>query len=419
MVPGRAPVSLPSASNVSPLTITETVAGRRRPRSAPLPAGKSRTKRGESPAREVLAVDERARRPRCPGASVPRSVIPYAAAGDRREPRDRRSSVQHVGHPLREQPGREVGAAEREQVRAAVGAAGHRRPASGSSPRSRLGAFGVGGAREHELRLEVLGEREVEERVERVGARAPRRSRSPCGRGTARARAAPPSRPAAPATRTRTSARAGRRSRRASGRAARDRAGAAIACRRRAASACRGTLGISSNRNVEPSEKCAPCRLVANIGWIASPSACAASRELEAARPAVGRVRHARERVEVHRAARRPRHREHQRAVVVVVAVEERARDELDRAAAELARARAASATSSSGAAWFDGTPRPSCATCSSSCDEVNPIAPSSHRGADELAASPRSRRRWRRAPTRRRPSRSGAPRSGRRWRPR
>ena len=36
-----------------------------------------------------------------------------------------------------------------------------------------------------------------------------------------------------------------------------------------------------------------------------------------------------------------------------------------------------ASATSSSGAAWFDGTPRPSCATCSSSCDDVNPIAPS------------------------------------------
>ena len=36
-----------------------------------------------------------------------------------------------------------------------------------------------------------------------------------------------------------------------------------------------------------------------------------------------------------------------------------------------------ASAISSCGAAWFDGTPRPSCATWSSSCDEVNPTAPS------------------------------------------
>jgi hypothetical protein len=36
-----------------------------------------------------------------------------------------------------------------------------------------------------------------------------------------------------------------------------------------------------------------------------------------------------------------------------------------------------ASATELSGAAWFDGTPRPSCATCSSSCELVNPMAPS------------------------------------------
>ena len=59
-------------------------------------------------------------------------------------------------------------------------------------------------------------------------------------------------------------------------------------------------------------------------------------RELEAAGPPLGRVGQQRERVEVHRPARRPGQREHQLAVGIVVAVQERARNELDRAAAHL-----------------------------------------------------------------------------------
>ena len=59
-------------------------------------------------------------------------------------------------------------------------------------------------------------------------------------------------------------------------------------------------------------------------------------RELEAARPAVGRVGHARQRVQVHRSSRRPGQGTDELAVLVVVTDEEAARDELDGTAAEL-----------------------------------------------------------------------------------
>ena len=62
--------------------------------------------------------------------------------------------------------------------------------------------------------------------------------------------------------------------------------------------------------------------------------------ELQAPRPPVGRVWHRRQRVQVHRASCCTGHRDHERAVVVGVAVQERARDELDGAASELGQHR-------------------------------------------------------------------------------
>ena len=100
-----------------------------------------------------------------------------------------------------------------------------------------------------------------------------------------------------------------------------------------------------------------------------------------------------RQRVEVHGPARRACHREDERAVVVVVAVEERARDELDRAAAELGEHRRPARPARRARRGCDGTPRPSCATCSSSWHDVKPIAPSLERGAHERLHLPRSRR--------------------------
>ena len=173
-----------------------------------------------------------------PGASVPRSVIPHAAAGiDVR--RATACSIVSTSDPLREQPRRVVGAAEREQVRPAVAAAGHH----DRRPDERLGrgpALRVGRRAQHELRAEVFGEREVEERVERIGVpllgdlgdRAVEVSLVFGSLDRLDARA--------PARRTRTSGRADLRSPCASVPAAPDRASAAIAPVR-GGSTCRGT----------------------------------------------------------------------------------------------------------------------------------------------------------------------------------
>ena len=131
-----------------------------------------------------------------------------------------------------------------------------------------------------------------------------------------------------------------RRSRLASGRAS---AGSRSRCERSGSGSVSVSrkLGISSNRNVVSSEKCAPCRLDANIGWTSRPSrsaaSCANSRLRDQPSGACGIW------VSVLRCTGRPEARamvEHQLAVVVVVAVEERARDELDRAPAELVQHR-------------------------------------------------------------------------------
>jgi hypothetical protein len=59
-------------------------------------------------------------------------------------------------------------------------------------------------------------------------------------------------------------------------------------------------------------------------------------RELQTALPTVGRVGHRAQRVEMYGSTRRAGHSQHEIAIGVAVAVEERARNELDRSAAEL-----------------------------------------------------------------------------------
>ena len=353
-----------------------------------------------------------------PGASVPRSVMPARGRRDRREAGDRLFDRQHVGHPLGEQPRGVVGAAEREQVRAAVAAAGHH----DRRPDQRLGR-GRGASGRAARRA-------------RTASRGPRRAR---GRGTRRADRRPSSSAISrdgavevalvlgpldrldaqhlPDEHERAAA-SGRRSpcasaSRSAGSRRRSRSLAA-----RAASACRGTIGISSNRNVEPSEKCAPCRLrrehrvdlePVGVRGLARTRGCASSRRARAACS-----------VSVLRCTGRPDARAIARielAVVVVVAGEERARDELDRAAAELARARDASATSSSGCGVVRRHAAAVVRDVQLELRRREADRAVAHRGADERPASRRSRRRSRCAPTRRRPSRSGAPRSARRSR--
>ena len=210
--------------------------------------------------------------------------------------------------------------------------------------------FGFGRRGEYELHLEILGQRQVEEHVERILALFLRDVRHgaldelPRARGGGRSRRAT-------TCHTNTNERPLRVGDLlahlvADGwiaqplRAIRARAGQRVAERRH----------LVEQERVESSEKCAPCRFVANIGCTSRPrrrAACANSRLRDQPSGAWG------SNVSVLRCTgppRRARHREHELAVGLVVAVEERARDELDRAAADVAQAPTASAMSSSGA---------------------------------------------------------------------
>ena len=142
------------------------------------------------------------------------------------------------------------------------------------------------------LRARRRGEHELHLRGRRRATGRGTRRAGPCPAPRAMSHTVRPTRPlvlgslhrldgARPATRTRTSDRWDRRSPCASGRAppgraaARDRRGSGSVSVSRNA-------GISSNRNVESSEKCAPCRLVANIGCtveaVVGARSCANSR---------------------------------------------------------------------------------------------------------------------------------------------
>ena len=215
--------------------------------------------------------------------------------GDRREPRDRLLERQHVGHPLGEQPGREVGAAERQQVRAAVAAAGHHDGDCASSSRSR--PVRVGDRRRARARTASRGPRRARGRGTRRAGR--RRSSSAivlhaCDRGALVLGPLDRLDAQRPATRTRTSGRAGRRARRAS--ASRS-AGSRRRCarvRRAAASACRGTTASRRTGTSCRARSARPAGWPRTSGGSRARRRAAVSRELEAALPAVGRVRHQR-----------------------------------------------------------------------------------------------------------------------------
>ncbi len=271
-----------------------------------------------------------------PATSVPRSTIPVARAGIDVSRATACSRVEHRRDPLGEQARGVVGAAEREEVRAAVGRSGHRDRRSDHARRC-VEAF----------RRVVAGRRRTGSRGPRRGRgrgrrradprRWPRRSRRPTGRATARCAGARPVRRAARPTRRRTTGpvRVGELGAQpiADGIGSRR---ALLASPGPASVSVSRKVGISSNRNVDPSEKWTPSRLVANIGWSARPSSAAASansRLRDQPSGAWGML------VSVLRCTGRPDARamaQDERAVLVVVTDEEAARDELDRAAAEL-----------------------------------------------------------------------------------
>ena len=155
-----------------------------------------------------------------------------------------------------------------------------------------------------------------------------------------------------------------------------DRASAAIAPVP-GGSACRGTTASRRTGTSCRARSARPGGWLANIGWIVEPFARAArARTRGCALHPSGACGSS---VSVLRCTGRPDARASARiegAVVVVVAGEERARDELDRAAAELAQDRMRARSARRAAAWLLGTPRPSCATCSSSWLDVKPYAP-------------------------------------------
>ena len=140
-------------------------------------------------------------------------------------------------------------------------------------------------------------------------------------------------------------------------------------------------------------------------------------RELETARPTLGRVREQRERVEVQRAPRRACHRQHELAIGVVVAVEERARNELDRAAAHLAQHRTPTRSSSSGLGVIARYAAPVVGDVQFQLARREADRTLVERGAHQRAHLRDLVVGRGCAPTRRRPSRTAAPRSARRSR--
>ncbi len=118
--------------------------------------------------REPIAVDDKhvGRPSRCEDAPIGEA---HGARRDRCEPRYGRFEAEHVGYPLGQQSGRVVGAAERQEVRAAVAAAGHHERGADHGL-DRGAPLRVRRRGEHELGLQILVEGQVEEDVERVAA---------------------------------------------------------------------------------------------------------------------------------------------------------------------------------------------------------------------------------------------------------
>ena len=181
---------------------------------------------------------------------------------------------------------------------------------------------GIGGRDEPELRR-AAPRRATGRGSSRTGpARGRPRARRPCAPRTHCAPDPRPIRRPPPPSRTRSCGRAGRPARPACGRAPTGRAGASPA-RRPVGSTCRGSVGISSNRNVLPSAKCVPRRLVANIGCTDRPSAAHASANSRLRAHPSGAWGICVTVLRCTGLARRARHGEDEPAVVVGVAGEE------------------------------------------------------------------------------------------------